>query len=97
LIEVQTSDPDLNVAKARIKAAEVAFKRAIAMLNAVGVEILGPSECLIPRLQGRWRYHLLLRSRNRKLLHQVVDKALSLLDPETRSTLTIDVDPLQLA
>jgi primosomal protein N' len=67
------------------------------MLNAVGVEILGPSECLIPRLQGRWRYHLLLRSRNRKLLHQVVDKALSLLDPETRSTLTIDVDPLQLA
>jgi primosomal protein N' (replication factor Y) len=88
--------PDLNVAKARIKAAEVAFKRAIATLNAVGVEILGPSECLIPRLQGRWRYHLLLRSRNRKLLHKVIDKALTLLDEEVRSALTIDVDPLQM-
>ena len=67
------------------------------MLNAAGVEVLGPSECLIPRLQGRWHYHLLLRSRNRKLLHQVVDKALSLLTPETRSALVLDVDPLQLA
>lgn len=43
LIEVLTSDPDLNVAKARIKAAAVAFKRAIAMLNAVSVEVLGPA------------------------------------------------------
>ncbi len=97
LIEVLTSDPDLNLVKARIKAAEVALKRAIAMLGAVGVEILGPSECLIPRLQGRWRYHLLLRSRNRKLLHEVIDKALAMLDEETRSALTIDVDPMQMA
>lgn len=94
LIEVLTSDPDLNVVKARIKAAEIAIKRAIAMLGAVGVEILGPSECLIPRLQGRWRYHLLLRSRNRKLLHEVVDKALTMLDEETKSALILDVDPM---
>jgi primosomal protein N' len=47
-------------------------------------------------LQGRWRYHLLLRSRNRKLLHKVIDKALTLLDEEVRSALTIDVDPLQM-
>jgi len=96
LVEVLTSDPDQNLAKARIKVAAVAFRRAIAMLNAVGVEVLGPSECFLPRLQGRWRYHLLLRSRQRKALHEVLDKGLSLLDAETRSTLTIDVDPLQL-
>ncbi|MCS7265686.1 MAG: primosomal protein N', partial [Armatimonadetes bacterium] len=83
LIELLTSDPDLNVVKLRIKAAEMAIKRAIATLNAMGVELLGPSECLIPRLQGRWRYHLLLRSKDRKKLHAVVDKALSLLDEET--------------
>ena len=96
LVEVLTSDPDQNLAKARIKVAAVAFRRAIAMLTAVGVEVLGPSECLLPRLQGRWRYHLLLRSRQRKILHEVVDKGLSLLDAETRSALTVDVDPLQL-
>ncbi|MCS7186196.1 MAG: primosomal protein N' [Armatimonadota bacterium] len=94
LIEMLTSDPDLNVVKLRIKAAEMAIKRAIAMLGAAGVEVLGPSECLIPRLQGRWRYHLLLRSKDRKKLHAVVDKALSLLDEETRSALVIDVDPI---
>lgn len=94
LIEVLTSDPDLNVVKLRIKAAETAIKRAIAMLGAVGVELLGPSECLIPRLQGRWRYHMLLRSKDRKKLHAVLDKALSLLDEETLSSLIIDVDPI---
>jgi primosomal protein N' (replication factor Y) len=96
LVEVLTSDPDQNLAKARIKVAAAAFRRAIATLNAMGIEVLGPSECLLPRLQGRWRYHLLLRSRQRKTLHEVVDKGLSLLDAETRSALTIDVDPLQL-
>jgi primosomal protein N' (replication factor Y) len=96
LVEVLTSDPDQNLAKARIKVAAAAFRRAIAMLNALNVEVLGPSECLLPRLQGRWRYHLLLRSRQRKALHEVVDKGLSLLDAETRSALTMDVDPLQL-
>jgi primosomal protein N' (replication factor Y) len=96
LVEVLTSDPDQNLAKARIKVAAAAFRRAIAMLNALNVEVLGPSECLLPRLQGRWRYHLLLRSRQRKILHEVVDKGLSLLDAETRSALTMDVDPLQL-
>lgn len=94
LIEVLTSDPDLNVVKARIKSAEMAIKRAIAILGATNVEVLGPSECLIPRLQGRWRYHLLLRSKDRKRLHSVVDKALTLLDEETRSALVIDVDPM---
>ncbi len=96
LIEVLTSDPDPNVVKARIKAAAVAFRRAIASLNAVSVEVLGPSECMVSRLQGRWRYHLLLRSRERKPLHEVVDKALSFLDAETQAALTIDVDPLQM-
>ncbi len=94
LIEILTSDPDLNVVKARVKAAEMAIKRAIAMLGAVGVEVLGPSECLVPRLQGRWRYHMLLRSKDRKKLNAVVDKALALLDEETRSALVIDVDPM---
>ncbi len=94
LIEILTSDPDLNVVKARVKAAEMAIKRAIAMLGAFGVEVLGPSECLVPRLQGRWRYHMLLRSKDRKKLHAVVDKALALLDEETRSALVIDVDPM---
>lgn len=97
LIEVLTSDPDQNVVKARIKAAEVAIRQAIAMLGAFEVELLGPSECLLPRLQGRWRYHMLLRSRSRKKLHEVVEKALSLLDEETKASLTIDVDPMQMA
>lgn len=96
LIEVLTSDPDQKAARQRIQLASIACKRAIAQLNAIGVEVLGPSECLIPRLQGRWRYHLLLRSRDRKKLHEVLDKALSLLDADIRTTLTIDVDPLQM-
>jgi len=37
---------------------------------------------------------MLLRSKDRKKLHAVVDKALALLDEETRSALVIDVDPM---
>jgi len=55
---------------------------------------LATSRTYYLRLQGRWRYHLLLRSKDRKKLHAVVDKALALLDEETRSALVIDVDPM---
>ncbi len=97
LIEVLTSDPDQSIAKTRIKVVANAVQRARALLGASAVEVLGPSECMIPRLQGRWRYHLLLRGRQRQLVHQVLDRALSLLDEEVQSTLVIDVDPLQMS
>lgn len=97
LMEVLTSDPDQAVAKGRIQQVALTLKKAAVMLNAfTKVEVLGPSECLIPRVKGKWRYHLLLRGREQKALHAVMDKALMMLPDETRAALAIDVDPLQL-
>ncbi len=98
LIEVLTSDPDQAVAKGRIQQVALTLKKAVMTMNALTkVEVVGPSECLISRLKGQWRYHLLLRGRERKALHAVMEKGLTMLPDETRSALTIDVDPLQLA
>lgn len=97
LIEIFTADPEKTVAKAHIDHVTLSLKKAIVLTNAITkVEVLGPSECFIPRLQGKWRYHLLLRGRERRTIHSVLEKALSLLPEETKTALTIDVDPLRM-
>ncbi|MBA2244715.1 MAG: primosomal protein N', partial [Gemmatimonadetes bacterium] len=35
------------------------------------VELIGPAPCPIDRIRGRWRWHLLLRARNSRLLGEV--------------------------
>jgi primosomal protein N' (replication factor Y) len=63
-----------------------------------GIKVIGPAEAPVPRLKNEFRYQLLIKSANRKILNltlrRVRDFALSNKWPA--STLVIDVDPLTL-
>lgn len=62
------------------------------------IKVMGPAEAPVPRLKNEFRYQLLIKSANRKILNEhlrrVRDFALSTKWPAT--ALVIDVDPLTL-
>ena len=63
-----------------------------------GVEVLGPAPAALPRRAGRWRWQLLLRAGERRLLHAALRGALQLLRQSSaarRVRWQVDVDPQQ--
>jgi primosomal protein N' (replication factor Y) (superfamily II helicase) len=60
---------------------------------AAGVRIAGPAPAPLERLQGKWRYQLLVRTASWQRLHDLLEGAL----PDKPSAdLTVDVDPYHL-
>jgi primosomal protein N' (replication factor Y) (superfamily II helicase) len=58
-----------------------------------GVRIAGPAPAPLERLQGKWRFQLLVRTASAKRLKALVEEAL----PEKQTVdLTVDVDPYHL-
>jgi len=76
-------------------AADVA-RRVFTGLGAV--DVLGPAPKPVSRIQGMERWHLLLRSASRKVLHDVLGQGLSKLRSRRLPGvhLAVDVDPRQL-
>ncbi|MBI4456988.1 MAG: primosomal protein N' [Acidobacteria bacterium] len=62
------------------------------------LRLLGPSEALLARLKGDYRYQTLLKARSRQVLHFVLEETLHRLEEKRINTngWTIDVDPLQI-
>ncbi|MEN3001733.1 MAG: primosomal protein N', partial [Armatimonadota bacterium] len=60
------------------------------------LQVLGPAPTPLERVEGQYRYHLLLKfapeSEPAPLLHE----ALTALEPRNRATLQIDIDPISL-
>jgi primosomal protein N' (replication factor Y) len=93
---VRVDAPDEQVARS-----EAARLAAVARTSpeAIGqqVEVLGPSPAPIARLRGRFRFRILLRSKDRGPLRRL----LSVLDPMraklgARARAVIDVDPVAM-
>lgn len=61
-----------------------------------GVVVNDATPCLFPRLRGRFRYHLLLRCRQRAQLLQIA-KELQQITPPKGIVVVIDIDPMTLA
>ncbi|MDH5544121.1 MAG: primosomal protein N' [Gammaproteobacteria bacterium] len=59
--------------------------------------VLGPTPSPIEKRAGRFRSQLLLLSKNRAPLHQLVQRTLPLLEKERRVRWSIDIDPLDLS
>lgn len=93
LVNLMVSDEDAVKAKARIEAIALHLESAINKNG--GTEMLGPVECPLARVKGKFRFHLLLRDRNRPRLHQVLD-ALTTLPTAHQEGLLIDVDPMSI-
>jgi primosomal protein N' (replication factor Y) len=60
-----------------------------------GVEILGPAPAPISLLRNRHRWHIILRSKNRGLLHKAIDIIDQVKCPQ-EADLKIDVDPYSM-
>ena len=61
------------------------------------VEIMGPAEAPLARLNAIWRHHVVLRAAPQTALHEVVRRALSALSASERAGILVDIDPLSLA
>ena len=94
VVNVIASDESEGKALSRIQHLAMLFSETIARLEKSGqggTELLGPVDCPLARVKNKYRFHLMLRDRNRPRLHKVLavyDK----MSREEREGLTIDVD-----
>lgn len=59
-------------------------------------DILGPAPCPLSRLQGKYRWHLLVRDRNRPRLHRLLNQTIDTWSSAQRRGIIVDVDPQSL-
>ncbi len=60
------------------------------------IQMLGPAPAPLERLQGRYRYHLLLKLTPQSQPAASLREALNPLEPRERASLTVDIDPVSL-
>ena len=92
IVNVISSDEDLNIARGRLEKLAIRFHEVIEK-NGGGTEVLGPVDCPLARVKNKFRFHLMLRDRNRPRLHRVLS-VYDELPQEARSGLIIDVDAM---
>jgi len=74
-----------------------AIGRELAAIGDPAVELRGPAFAPVARLKGAYRAQILMKSRSRRALRQVLNRATDKLQvPIERGLLDIDVDPQDL-
>ncbi len=98
IVNIISSDEDMDVAQTRIKQLAAKFHLAIEQEQGTasgGCEVLGPVECPIARVKNKFRFHLMLRDRNRPRLHRIL-RVYDELPAKQLDGLTIDVDAMTI-
>ncbi len=98
IVNIISSDEDMDVARSRIE--QLATKFQVANVKEQGTtsggcEVLGPVECPIARVKSKFRFHLMLRDRNRPRLHRIL-RVYDELSAKELDGLTIDVDAMTI-
>ncbi|HEV8132484.1 MAG TPA: primosomal protein N' [Acidobacteriota bacterium] len=99
LAVVLSQDIDRQKAEQRAKLFADAMQPVLQQRQAGGdLRVLGPSEALLGKLKGSYRFQTLLKSRNRRLLHEVLEATLESLEVKKKNTSKwiIDIDPIQI-
>jgi primosomal protein N' (replication factor Y) len=63
------------------------------------IEILGPSEAPWEKLKGKYRWQMLVKGREHRILHRFTEKVIVGIKPQIKISgvrLSVDVDPLNL-
>ncbi len=94
IVNIISSDEDATRAKARIEKLALLFHEEIRKLGGA-TELLGPVDCPLARVKNKFRFHLMLRDRNRPRLHRVL-AAFDALPREAREGVIIDVDAMTI-
>ena len=98
IVNIVCADEDLEAARKRIEGLAGKFHEAIEQEQGTisgGCELLGPVECPIARVKGKFRFHLMLRDRNRPRLHRIL-RVYDELPAKELEGLTIDVDAMTI-
>ncbi len=69
IVNFRFSGTDESEIKSFIKKCEKLTKKAVSNLSPNSIELLGPSECPIYKIKNRFRFQMLMKSGNIKLLH----------------------------
>lgn len=76
------------------------FLRMLATLDLVHCEIAGPVPAAMEKKAGKYRFHLIIKSSERKHLHQAIQYILSVIpghDISKKVRWTIDIDPIDFS
>ncbi len=100
--------PFVSLVKLGFAAEEEEQALAVARRAAVGFQdigvchkgddlhFLGPSEAPLHRLRGQWRYHLLVKGADPAAVRVAVDTVVAALGETAGTTVTIDIDPVDM-
>jgi primosomal protein N' (replication factor Y) len=91
-----TGARETAVADAAVALAE--WLRGAVVARAPGVEVVGPAPAPLARIRGRWRWHVLLRARDRALLGRLTRYTARRAPLPSRGglRLAVDRDPVSL-
>lgn len=70
--------------------------RATADQHQVDIRVLGPAECPMPKLRGKFRFHIVLQSVDGERMHAVVRAATEDVETPPDVQWIIDVDPVDM-
>ena len=84
--------------ESRLQREAKAFAQAVRLAaDAVGAEVVGPHPSPLERIRGRYRYDVLLRTRDAAERTAVLNKLRHEVRPQPRvERLTVDVDPVSM-
>jgi primosomal protein N' (replication factor Y) len=94
IINIVSQDADSRVAKARLDTL-LGLIKSTPMSERRGVEIIGPQPAVLEKLRGKFRWHLLIRSKDRDVALSLLRRQLDA-NQELRRHLTVDVDPTSM-
>ena len=66
------------------------------VLNNEHLELLGPSNCVIEKLNGLYRYQILLKNKLHEKGHQFISKFFKSIKLPKDIRMAIDVDPIDI-
>ncbi len=93
LFRIIVSCPDEFRARNFLKAVTIGLQQVLTE-STLGetVTILGPAPCVIPRIQGRYRYHLMIKNKYGELAHQLITRYYLQVEPPEDVNFLLDVD-----
>jgi len=98
LVNLRLDGPKLEHVEAKAKALAASLRRSQAKNPKLleDIEILGPAPAPIEKLRGRYRWQILLKSKNVALLLELAGQAREIIPRSPHTRLHIDVDPYNM-
>jgi primosomal protein N' (replication factor Y) len=95
LANLVVSDPSRGAAQSRAQEIAAALQARIRAEN-LDVQILGPASAPMERIKNRYRWHMVVKAPDLRVMNKALRPALAGLDRKIRQNLVTDIDPVNL-